>query len=35
MNKIFANFFNVVKLTILNYLYLRITQKKKFYSQFD
>ena len=35
MNKIFANFFNVVKLTILNYLYPRITQKKKFYSQFD
>ena len=35
MNKRFANFVDVIKHMILNYLYLRITQKKKFYSQFD
>ena len=29
MNKRFVNFVDVIKLTILNYLYLRITQKKK------
>ena len=28
MNKRFANFVDVIKLTILNYLYPRITQKK-------
>ena len=35
MNKRLTNFVDVIKLTILNYLHPRITQKKKFYSQFD